>query len=137
MLPMPRSTLTDPVRELIRAATSATSRRSTRTARSTRRSSGSDVDGDHVVLNSAQGRRWPENVKRTGRATLLIANAEDQYEYVFIQAVLESATRGGRPGRHRRPQREVRGPPYPPLKPGEVRVTLRFAPERVMHRGGN
>ena len=28
------------------------------------------------------------------------------------------------------------GRPYPPLKPGEVRVTLRFAPERVVHRGG-
>ena len=42
-----------------RAATSATSRRSTRTARSTPRSSGSTSTATTVVLNSAQGRRWP------------------------------------------------------------------------------
>jgi hypothetical protein len=95
-----------------------------------------DADGDHVVLNSAQGRRWPENVKRTGRGTLLIANAENQYEYVFIQAVLESASEDDGQAVIDALSEKYEGRPYPPLKPGEVRVTLRFAPERVVHRGG-
>ena len=133
---MPRSTLTDPVRELIQGRNFCHV--------STLNENGSihatlvwsDVDGDHVVLNSAQGRRWPENVKRTGRATLLIANAENQYEYVFIQAVLESASEDDGQAVIDALSEKYEGRPYPPLKPGEVRVTLRFAPERVVHRGG-
>jgi PPOX class probable F420-dependent enzyme len=133
---MPRSTLTDPVRELIQGRNFCHV--------STLNENGSihatlvwaDAYGDHVVLNSAQGRRWPENVKRTGRATLLIANAENQYEYVFIQAVLESASEDDGQAVIDALSEKYEGRPYPPLKPGEVRVTLRFAPERVVHRGG-
>ena len=134
---MPRSTLDDPVRELIKARNFCHV--------STLNENGSihstlvwvDADAEHVVLNSAQGRRWPENVKRTGRASLLIANAEDQYEYAFIQAVLESATEEDGQAVIDALSEKYEGRPYPPLKPGEIRVTLRFAPERVVHRGGN
>ena len=86
---MPRSTLTDPVRQLIQGRNFCHVATLNESGSIHATLVWSDVDGDHVVLNSAQGRRWPENVKRAGRATLLIANAEDQYEYVFIQAVLE------------------------------------------------
>jgi PPOX class probable F420-dependent enzyme len=134
---MPRSTFTDPVRELIKARNFCHV--------STLNENGSihatlvwvDADDEHVVLNSAQGRRWPENVKRTGRASLLIANAENQYEYVFIQAVLESATEEDGRAVIDALSEKYEGRPYPPLKPGEVRVTLRFVPERVVHRAGN
>lgn len=133
---MPRSTLADPVRRLIEG------RNFCHVA--TRNQDGSihstlvwvDLDGDHVVLNSARGRRWPENVEREGRAWLLIANAEDQYEYVWIDAALEEATDADGLDVINALSEKYEGRPYPPLKPGEVRVTLRFAPQRVVHRGG-
>ena len=133
---MPRRTLDDPVRELIKARNFCHV--------STLNENGSihstlvwvDADAEHVVLNSAQGRRWPENVKRDGRASLLIANAEDQYEYVHIEAALEEATEEGALDVINALSDKYEGRPYPPLKPGEVRVTLRLAPERVFHRGG-
>jgi PPOX class probable F420-dependent enzyme len=133
---MPRSTLDDPVRKLIQG------RNFCHVA--TRNEDGSihstlvwaDLDGDKVVLNSAQGRKWPENLKRDGRASLLIANAEDQYEYVHIEAALEEATEEGALDVINALSDKYEGRPYPPLKPGEVRVTLRLAPERVFHRGG-
>ena len=70
---MPRSTFDDPVRELIKG------RNFCHVA--TLNENGSihatlvwiDVDGDTVILNSARGRRWPTNVERTGRASLLVA----------------------------------------------------------------
>lgn len=133
---MPRSTFDDPVRELIRA------RNFCHVA--TLNEDGSihatlvwvDVDGDNVVLNSARGRRWPTNVERTGRASLLVANAEDQYEYVWIDAALQEATEEDGLDVINALSEKYEGRPYPPLKPGEVRVTLRLAPERVVHRGG-
>jgi PPOX class probable F420-dependent enzyme len=133
---MPRSTFDDPVRELIKG------RNFCHVA--TRNEDGSihstlvwaDLDGDHVVLNSAQGRRWPENLKRDGRASLLIANAENQYEYVRIQGRLEEATEEGAMDVINGLAKKYTGAEYPALQPGEVRVTLKLAPERVVHRGG-
>ena len=133
---MPRSTFDDPVRELVEGRNFCHV--------STRNEDGSvhttlvwvDLDGDRVVLNSAQGRRWPENLKRDGRAWLLIANAEDQYEYVRIDGVLDEATEADGREVIDALSQKYEGRPYPPLKPGEVRVTLRLSPERIVHRGG-
>jgi PPOX class probable F420-dependent enzyme len=97
----------------------------------------SDLDGDKVVLNSAQGRQWPENLKRDGRATLLIANAENPYEYVRIDGRLDEATEEGAMDVINELARKFTDADrYQGLKPGEVRVTLRVAPERITHHGG-
>jgi PPOX class probable F420-dependent enzyme len=133
---MPRSTFDDSERELIKGRNFC--HVATLNADGSLHSTlvWADLDGDHVVLNSAQGRKWPENLKRDGRASLLIANAEDQYEYVNIEAALEEATEEGALDVINALSDKYEGRPYPPLKPGEVRVTLRLAPERVFHRGG-
>jgi PPOX class probable F420-dependent enzyme len=96
-----------------------------------------DLDGDNVVLNSAQGRQWPENVKRDGRATLLIANSANPYEYVRIHARLDEATEeGALDVINALTKKYMDLDEYPGLRPGEVRVTLKLAPERVTHHGG-
>ena len=133
---MPRSTFDDPVRELIKGRNFCHVATLNEDGSIHSTLVWSDLDGDAVVLNSAQGRRWPENLKRDGRAWLLIANAEDQYEYVRIDGVLEEATEEGALDVINALSEKYEGRPYPPLKPGEVRVTLKLAPERIVHRGG-
>jgi PPOX class probable F420-dependent enzyme len=97
----------------------------------------SDLDGDRVVLNSAQGRKWPENVKRDGRATLLIANSENPYEYVRIDARLDEATEEGAMDVINALAKKYTGADeYGNLQPGERRITLKLAPERITHHGG-
>ena len=133
---MPRSSFTEPVRELIKARNFCHV--------STLNENGSihstlvwvDADAEHVVLNSAQGRRWPENVKRDGRASLLIANAENPYEYVRIQGRLDEATEEGAMDVINGLAKKYTGAEFQALQPGEVRVTLKLAPERVTHHGG-
>ena len=133
---MPRRTLDDPVRELIKARNFCHV--------STLNENGSihstlvwvDADAEHVVLNSAQGRRWPENVKRDGRASLLIANAENPYEYVRIQGRLDEATEEGAMDVINGLAKKYTGAEFQALQPGEVRVTLKLAPEHITHHGG-
>ena len=38
----------------------------------------------NLVVNSAEGRAWPENVRRAPRITLSVANQENPYEYVTV-----------------------------------------------------
>ena len=134
---MPRSTFDDSDRELIRG------RNFCHVA--TRNEDGSvhsalvwaDLDDDKVILNSAQGRKWPENVKRDGRATLLIANAENPYEYVRIEGRLDEATEDGAIDVINALSKKYKDQDeYQALQPGEVRVTLKLAPERITHRRG-
>jgi PPOX class probable F420-dependent enzyme len=134
---MPRSTFDDSDRELIRG------RNFCHVATLNEDCSGhsalvwADLDDDKVILNSAQGRKWPENVKRDGRATLLIANAENPYEYVRIEGRLDEATEEGAVDViNALTKKYMDQDEYPGLQPDEVRVTLRLAPERITHRGG-
>ncbi len=48
-----------------------------------------DDDGA-IVVNSADGRRWPANLRRDGRAALAIADATDGYRWVGVDAVVET-----------------------------------------------
>ena len=44
------------------------------------------LDGDTIVINSADGRRWPANLRRDGRLSLAI---EDGLDWVGINATVE------------------------------------------------
>jgi PPOX class probable F420-dependent enzyme len=44
------------------------------------------LDGDTIVVNSAEGRRWPANLRRDPRLTFTI---EDGYHYVTVRGTVE------------------------------------------------
>jgi PPOX class probable F420-dependent enzyme len=96
-----------------------------------------DVDGEHVVLNSAEGRAWPANARRDGGATLNVMNLENPYEYVEIVASLADYTAEGADEVIDALAKKYMGVDrYPAHRADETRITLRFAPERVRHRRG-
>lgn len=91
-----------------------------------------DVDGDELVLNSAEGRIWPENLRRTGAGTFTVQNLENPYEYVTIEGRLEEATHDGADEHIDKLAKKYLGEDkYPYLGPGEQRVIIRIRPERV------
>jgi PPOX class probable F420-dependent enzyme len=95
-----------------------------------------DVDGDTVVLNSAEGRAWPANARRTGQATLTVANMENPYEYVSITGhVAEDTHDGADEHIDKLAQKYLGQDTYPFRKPGEQRVMIRIAPDRVQRAG--
>jgi PPOX class probable F420-dependent enzyme len=48
------------------------------------------LDGDHVVINSAVGRRWPTNLLREPTVALAIADPADPYRYVAVTGLAEA-----------------------------------------------
>jgi PPOX class probable F420-dependent enzyme len=94
-----------------------------------------DVDDDQVVLNSAEGREWPANLRRAGQATVTVMNLQNPQEYVSIVGRLVEDTNEGADDVINALAHKYDGRDYP-FRPGQQRVTFKLAPERVVHRGG-
>ena len=97
-----------------------------------------DVDEDgRVVLNSAEGRRWPQNLRRDPRATVTVVNRENPYEYAQIRGRLSDENHEDADENIDRLARKYLGEDtYPFRRPGEQRVMLRIEPEQVLLHGG-
>jgi PPOX class probable F420-dependent enzyme len=42
------------------------------------------VEGDELVINSAQGRRWPANLRRDPRISFTVVDPQDGYSWVGL-----------------------------------------------------
>ncbi len=95
-----------------------------------------DTDGDHVVLNSAEGRVWVRNAERDPRVTCTVTNSENPYEYVLINGrVAEHTTDGADQHIDAMAKKYLGQDEYPFRQPTEQRVIFRILPERVRHHG--
>jgi PPOX class probable F420-dependent enzyme len=92
-------------------------------------------DDDRVVLNSAEGRAWPANLRRAERATVTVMDHENPLEYVTLVGRLVEDTHDGADDVINALSHKYDGTDYD-LQAGQQRVTLRLTPERVSHRGG-
>ena len=91
-----------------------------------------DLDDGKVVLNSAEGRVWPANLRRDQRVTLTVADRENQYEYVSIDGRLAEETHDGADENINKLSKKYLGQDeYPFRQPGEQRVMFTIEPERV------
>ena len=96
-----------------------------------------DVDDDHVVLNSAEGRKWPRNLRRDPRVTVTVVNHENPYEYAVIRGRLAGDTHDGADeNTDKLAKKYLDEDEYPFRQPGEQRVMFRIQPERVNMHGG-
>jgi PPOX class probable F420-dependent enzyme len=96
-----------------------------------------DVDDGHVVLNSAEGRLWPQLARENPNIEINVQNLENPYEYVSIRGRVDEATHGGADEHiDKLSQKYLGKEQYPFRQPGEQRVMLRVNPERVHHYGG-
>jgi hypothetical protein len=79
---------------------------------------------------------WPENVRRTGQATLTVANMENPYEYVSVTGHLAEDTHEGADEHiDKMAQKYLGQDTYPYRQPDEQRVIIRIAPDRVQRAG--
>lgn len=90
------------------------------------------TEGDHLTLNSAEGRAWPENLRRAGKATITVI-ADTPWEWVSVAGVLDGDTHEGAEDHIHVLSNKYLGSDYPALPPGEQRVKFSLRPERVTY----
>ena len=92
-------------------------------------------DDEYIIVNTAEGRQKPLNLRRDPRVALSIADSEDPYKYIQIRGRVAEVTTEGAYDVINMLSHKYRGPAEDyPKRPGEVRVTVKIVPEHVSGR---
>ena len=93
-----------------------------------------DTDGEHIIVNTAEGRAWPTHLERDPRTTVTVMNLENPYEYAQITGrVAERKQEGADQVIDDLAKKYLGVDEYPFRQPGEQRVTISIAPERIFY----
>jgi PPOX class probable F420-dependent enzyme len=93
------------------------------------------IEGDTVTFNTAAGRVKPRNLERDERVAVSIINQENPYENILVQGRVSEITEDGADEEiNALAKRYMDADEYPYRQPGEVRLIVRIAPERVTHQ---
>jgi len=95
-----------------------------------------DFDGTHVLFNTAKGRVKAKNLAREGRVALSIADPDNAYRHIAIQGhVVEMTETGGDAHIDKMAKKYLGKDTYPFRAPGEVRIIVKIAPDKVHANG--
>ena len=90
------------------------------------------TDGANVLINSAEGREWPNNLRRAGTATVTVMADGNPYEWVSVTGRLEQDTHEGADEQIDSLAKKYLGvDSYPYRQEGEQRIKFALRPERV------
>jgi PPOX class probable F420-dependent enzyme len=92
-----------------------------------------DTDGDAVAVNSAKGRKWPTNLERDPRTTLVVLDEKNPYEYVELRGSAEETAEGAEEHIDALAKKYIGQDKYPWRVEGEDRVKFRIRPQRVRY----
>jgi PPOX class probable F420-dependent enzyme len=91
-----------------------------------------DVEGDNILVNTADGRIKPRNVRRDPRVAISIYDQDAPYKSAAIQGeVVEVRTEGAVENIHKLAKKYMGLDEYPNLKPGEQRLLFVIRPDKV------
>ena len=91
-----------------------------------------DLEGDRIVVNTAEGRVKPRNVRRDPRVAVSITNKDNNYQAAFVRGrVVEVRQEGADEGIDRLAKKYMGQDRYPWRAPGEQRLIMIIEPERV------
>ena len=92
-----------------------------------------DIDGDHVILNTAMGRVKQKNTARDPRVAVAVLDMDDPYRYVMIRGRVEEQIPDQTAEDHidKLAKKYLGKDKYPFRQTGEKRVLLKIVPEHV------
>ncbi len=95
-----------------------------------------DLDGGRILVNTAEGRTKPRNVRRDARVALSVAAQQNPYNSASIRGRVVELTHEGADEHIDRMAKKYMGvDKYPYRAPGEQRVILVIEPEHVAEMG--
>ncbi len=86
-----------------------------------------------VAVNSAIGRKWPANLQRDRRVTVLVQEAGNPYNYVEIRGKATATTEGADEHIDRLAKKYIGQDEYPYRQPGEQRIKFVIQPQHIRH----
>jgi len=96
-----------------------------------------DIEGDRILVNTAEGRAKPRNVRRDPRVAISIAKQDNPYSSAFVRGRVVEITHDGAEAHIDKLTKKYIGQDrYPWRGPGEQRVILVIEPERVISATG-
>ena len=91
-----------------------------------------ELDGDHIIVNSAEGRMKDRNIKRDPRVALSVTDPDNPYKRLEVRGrVVEVTTEGADASIDRLAKKYMDKDSYPFRSDKEVRVIYKIEPERV------
>ncbi len=91
------------------------------------------VDGK-LAVNSAVGRKWPTNLERDPRITVVVYDEDNPYDYVEVRGSVTSQLEGADDHIDRLAKKYLGVDSYPMRTEGEQRVTFLVEPSLVRHQ---
>ena len=91
-----------------------------------------DSDGEYILINTAEGRLKPENMRRDGRVAVSILDAQNPYRQAMVRGIAEE-DKSIDAEKHvdTMAMKYLGVDKYPYRGPGETRVVFRIKPEHV------
>jgi PPOX class probable F420-dependent enzyme len=88
-----------------------------------------------VAVNSARGRKWPANLERDPRVSVVVYEQDNPYNYVEIRGIANATTEGAVEHINALSQKYV-GQDEFARRPGEERIKFVIEPDHVRHQKG-
>ena len=96
-----------------------------------------DVEDGEPVINTAEGRLKPRNIRENDRVAIVVHDEDDPYEQLQIRGRAELDHEGAEEHIDALAKKYVGKDRYPWRQPGEERVKIRIVPERVSYTPGH
>lgn len=93
-----------------------------------------DVAGDRILINTAEGRAKPRNVRRDPRVAISITDAESPEVAAFIRGRVVEITSDGAAEHIDKLSRKYRGSPFE-HRPGQQRLVLAIEADHISGQG--
>ena len=91
-----------------------------------------DYDGTHILVNTAEGRAKPRNVRKNPQVSIAISPKDNPYAFVQVRGkVIEVTPNGADAHIDKMAKKYLNKDKYPFRQPGEKRVIVKIAPEKI------
>jgi PPOX class probable F420-dependent enzyme len=92
-----------------------------------------DVDDEHILINTAKGRKKVRNIERDPRVSVEVADQENPYSMLSVQGTVVDITSEGADEHIDAMAKKYLGKDsYPFRQPGEERLIMRIQPVKVI-----
>jgi PPOX class probable F420-dependent enzyme len=88
-------------------------------------------ENGHIAINSAIGRKWPANLQRDPRVTVLVQEKDNPYHFVEIRGKAKATTEGADEHINQLSKKFIGEDEYPFRQPGEKRIKFVIEPQQV------